>query len=767
MRAGAPHSARGVSGERKTRFDDAVRQYGSHIPNYRIAGEQHYRNPYKDKAHVIDSEPCREWKHEPAHRTRTELKAARRAAAVPDLSYDVDGDGGVGPTDYFICKQFSKERDMRLNTGERRQVVDALEGGMLDKYHFGYEQSGALRKNVVKQIRGKIFTGDNHDELNEVYPDHWNKHKDPYIKTQTELKLARKGLAINDANALKEAFDAKNPTKIPEPQPAQENMVEKPEFNHIRQRGEKWKQEARYNAGLDPGYTHENPMRTSMNPGLGYVENPQFTTRTEMNDHRRQKNVEDLTKTRRETEPHVVTQAVRHCIVEHGNFEMRRGDPDAMTATKLKDNRKKALIEHNMNNFELHTYREPARFEDQEKPWYSLRPHHYVDNPEMSLLKKKRDGPAEVTEKVNRNPHIKVEAPKTVMEDDDGELLGAGLMPREAACTEYEKQLQARFGAAELGQMAKKKWTGGFKPAGIANRAPRYMDKVDNHAAGIKQAATYSVDEAPLESFSSFSVIRESVSRHDKSLHGQSSEQSSGGAPGSNVNSRTLKSLGTRALAQGEEPQVNSPTSILGGGHLPTHKNAMLSEGGNRSILSAATPQTYSPSAASASRQRQYSANHRAGMATIQATPREDLSMTARLGRMATTAPPNDNWREPPKKRNSNSQPPSRQFAAAAELDMTNKPDVTSRASSRPPASSSATPTAMAAAPAPKPDAIAVRTSGFQWLESQNKINTGFSSARGGGRSTAATSMESRGGTFDRGISRGSGGAMSARSARS
>jgi hypothetical protein len=42
-------------------------------------------------------------------KTNTELQEARRGAKIPDISFDLDGDGNVGGRDYVISKLFDKD----------------------------------------------------------------------------------------------------------------------------------------------------------------------------------------------------------------------------------------------------------------------------------------------------------------------------------------------------------------------------------------------------------------------------------------------------------------------------------------------------------------------------------------------------------------------------------------------------------------------------------------------------------------------------------
>jgi hypothetical protein len=45
---------------------------------------------------------------------------------VPDTTFDLDGDGCVGPRDYFIASKFDKNHDGTLDAEERREAMEAL-----------------------------------------------------------------------------------------------------------------------------------------------------------------------------------------------------------------------------------------------------------------------------------------------------------------------------------------------------------------------------------------------------------------------------------------------------------------------------------------------------------------------------------------------------------------------------------------------------------------------------------------------------------------
>jgi hypothetical protein len=45
---------------------------------------------------------------------------------MPDMSFDLDGDGYVGNKDYVLSKVFDKDRDGKLNAEERKNALDAI-----------------------------------------------------------------------------------------------------------------------------------------------------------------------------------------------------------------------------------------------------------------------------------------------------------------------------------------------------------------------------------------------------------------------------------------------------------------------------------------------------------------------------------------------------------------------------------------------------------------------------------------------------------------
>ena len=58
--------------------------------------------------------------------TRTKLIEKRKKEALPDLTYDLDGDGFVGGRDYMVARRFDKGNKNYLTKDERESVFKAL-----------------------------------------------------------------------------------------------------------------------------------------------------------------------------------------------------------------------------------------------------------------------------------------------------------------------------------------------------------------------------------------------------------------------------------------------------------------------------------------------------------------------------------------------------------------------------------------------------------------------------------------------------------------
>ena len=64
---------------------------------------------------------------------------------MPDISYDLDGDGYVGGRDYVIARRFDEGFKNYLTQDEMSKAKKALEDGFEQQFVWGVEASGAQR----------------------------------------------------------------------------------------------------------------------------------------------------------------------------------------------------------------------------------------------------------------------------------------------------------------------------------------------------------------------------------------------------------------------------------------------------------------------------------------------------------------------------------------------------------------------------------------------------------------------------------------------
>jgi len=463
-----------------TALEGIVAKHGGQVPHYNIFGQRHMRVPFKDKAELATAAVMPEWSRQPKHATRTDLLAARRRADVPNLTYDVDGDGSVGAMDHLICRHFGVKVGESVTPRRREKIVEALENGWLDKHSFGHDRAGASRPFPVKQRNGRIVTVDNSVELGEVYPPHPQSSVQPNFSTQRDLRNHRKWEATTRNTALNTSWHAENPRLVPEPPPAQEYRQEEPRFKNISERREVFRQAAREEAGLDTVGSAVNPERENRSVGLGHRAQPEHATRTELQEARRQQRAQQLLETRVHAEQTWVPRDILDCARDHELHESRRADPDALTLTKLKQSRRIENIEYSMANFSRQEPDGPS-FAKQDKPWWMMR-EGYVHEPACSS--KAPPVPSAEASPAPAGPSAG---------DDGGPRSSRGRSPH-------------THGSGTDAYPMLANWKREFGPAPLPeHNQPRSYDGVID---GVKQAASYVTDSEPLHRFSSFEAIR-------------------------------------------------------------------------------------------------------------------------------------------------------------------------------------------------------------------------------------------------------------------
>ena len=142
------------------------------------------------------------WQLDPAIKTRSELLENRRRNSLPDISYDLDGDGVVGGQDFLISRRFDPHMQGKLSAEARQQALQFLKEGKDEQFLWGCESSGASRTIPIKQQRGLIIIGDDATKILDTYPSLSVSHN-PSVKTQKELKQKRKQRSIDEGSVFK------------------------------------------------------------------------------------------------------------------------------------------------------------------------------------------------------------------------------------------------------------------------------------------------------------------------------------------------------------------------------------------------------------------------------------------------------------------------------------------------------------------------------------------------------------------------------------
>lgn len=92
---------------------------------------------------------------------RSELLAKRRAAAVPSMSYDLDGDGAVSARDFFFAARRDRRGALALSREERAAAAAEADGGGIGAVFVEVKGDGAgQRGHRVVQLDGMVL-GDN------------------------------------------------------------------------------------------------------------------------------------------------------------------------------------------------------------------------------------------------------------------------------------------------------------------------------------------------------------------------------------------------------------------------------------------------------------------------------------------------------------------------------------------------------------------------------------------------------------------------------
>ena len=359
--------------------------YGHQIPinrnkvQYNILSEKEdIKTPWDSTNPLSQSTPM----------TRTKLLELRKKENIPDISYDLDGDGYVGGRDYVLSKRFDVDGDGKLNEIEKKNALEAIKNGVEREYVWNLENQGGKRYFRILQKRGKIIDAENFVPLQESYPKHPISFKEPKngVRTLNELKEYRKNKTKEEISEKVKKFHKEhsansNNNLINENNYYFPEMKEKPKYSSINDIRDELHKEARKKVGLNE---NESDIKNyDLSPTLKYVYSPKHKTKGDIK--------KDLIKESQEISK--ILNSRKH-LNEIERLKQREDEifnklfqsEEGFTLTKLKEQRRLELNKYSLKTFAhrprgVHGHELP-KFSTSEntKEFWKLR-EGYVENP--------------------------------------------------------------------------------------------------------------------------------------------------------------------------------------------------------------------------------------------------------------------------------------------------------------------------------------------------------------------------------------------------
>ena len=321
--------------------------YGHQIPpnpnqsRYNILAEKdNIKVPWDSKNQLYKSTPM----------TRTKLLERRKKERIPDISYDLDGDGFVGGRDYVLSKRYDVDGDGKLNEIERKNALEGIENGVEKEYVWNLENQGGKRAFRILQKRGKIIDAEDFIPLQDTYPKHPISFKEPKngIKTLSELKEYRYQKTKDEIIEKMKIFEKNHPFKIVQESYHLENKNQ-PLYHSINEIKDKLHRDARIKAGLSEKET--DIKITDKDPTLAYIYSPKHKVKGDIRKDLLQesKDISNILTSRKH-----LNDTERLKIREDEIFDKLYHKEDGFTYTKLKEQRRLKQNEYNLKTFADH-----------------------------------------------------------------------------------------------------------------------------------------------------------------------------------------------------------------------------------------------------------------------------------------------------------------------------------------------------------------------------------------------------------------------------
>lgn len=222
--------------------------------------------------------------------TRTDLLKDRKSKNIPDISFDLDGDGVVGGYDLVISSQFDHDKDGKLNSQEREQAMKALSQGYSTQFVWGCESSGLNRSFRLVQKRGKVIDNEEFTSLDETYPKFHSSDK-PGL-TRSRLHQLRKEKDQEAAKIIESKLKTVTSTSLPiDSFLCHENFVEFPNYSSMNEKRQIEIKKMRERAGLRQ---ETQDIIKSEQVKFSYEQTPKNLSFTDMKTRNREKLIDQL-----------------------------------------------------------------------------------------------------------------------------------------------------------------------------------------------------------------------------------------------------------------------------------------------------------------------------------------------------------------------------------------------------------------------------------------------------------------------------------------
>ena len=330
----------------------------THIPpSYDIYGHQIPTNPNSTKFNILAEKDSIKipWDtknelYKSTPMTRTKLLERRKKEKIPDISYDLDGDGYVGGRDYVLSKRYDVDGDGKLNEIEKKNAIEGIKNGVEREYVWNLENQGGKRAFRILQKRGKIIDAEDFIPLQETYPKHPLSLKEPKngIKTLSELKEYRTQKTKEEINSKMKNYEKNHPYKVVQEYYNIENKT-KPLYSSINEIKDKKHRDARIKAGLSEKET--DIKITDKDPTLEYVYSPKHKTKEDIRKDllKESKDISNILNSKKH-----LNDTERLKIREDEIFNKLFHKEDGFTYTKLKEIRRIKQNEYNLKTFADH-----------------------------------------------------------------------------------------------------------------------------------------------------------------------------------------------------------------------------------------------------------------------------------------------------------------------------------------------------------------------------------------------------------------------------